>query len=91
MSLLITMNLQWQPSPVFIKSPVVRVNKTLLSLLCPSPLSASAETQNGHQRCCEQHAEHRREQILLQTPPPKKTLQKSPYSYKIPEGKLNKN
>lgn len=32
------MNFQLQPSPVFNKSPVVRVNKTLTCVLCPAPL-----------------------------------------------------
>ncbi len=92
------MNFHLQPSPVFLKSPVVSVNKTWLCVLCPAPLSATAETQNGHQRCCEQHAEHRHEQILYQTPPPKKNKKTvcicrnlhTPHKIDL-VGKLNKN
>lgn len=60
------MNIQKKSPPVLKKTPVFNNKKKEIwsGLFAQPPLSVTAETQNGHQCGCEQHAEHKHEQIL---------------------------
>lgn len=58
------MNIQKKISDCLNKNLFLNLKNELVRVFAQPPLSVTAETQNGHQCGCEQHAEHKHEQIL---------------------------